>query len=183
MKAFAIVGGSLLAVVLVIVMMSVGYHNRSVNLQESIKASQTACKIVYDETWKKVQQDAQITGKYAEDFKQVYTELMNGRYQGGTKSFITLIHENHPQLSDSVYTNLQNTVDAARTKFANEQKSLVDKNREYEAFKRTIPANFFVGNDPAINIAIVTSEKTDQAFSTGQENDISLFTTNTKAEK
>lgn len=178
MKVLATILTTFISIIMIITFMYIGYNNKSIDLQNSIKAHQESCKVTFDETWKTIQQTAQVTDKYAEDFKTAYTSLMSGRYEGGIGKFMGMITESNPNLEKEIYTNLQNTIKSARTKFANEQKMLIDKNRTYNTLRQQIPGVWFLSNSikhPDINIVVVTSTGTNEIYSNGYEDNIELF--------
>lgn len=177
MKA-SVIGASIVVVFLLVFgMLYVSYYDNSINLQNSIKAHQKVCEVKFDQTWKTIQQQAQVKDEYASEFKDAYTALMKGRYEGGIGKFMGMITESNPNLDSAIYTNLQNTIKSARAEFANEQTMLVAQKQQYDALRQRFLGSFFLSNKsvhPDIDIQLVTSEKTDSAYKTGQENDISF---------
>lgn len=157
-------------------LMYAGYHNKEVALRKAIEAKQKANEAVYDEVWKVIKQNAQVTDKYEKGFEKIYSSLMEGRYgnaRGG--SLLSFINEANPQFDSAVYTRLQNAIEGQRAKFTENQKLLVDLKREHETLLVSFPAKIFVGSRDSVDIVVVTSGKTDKTFATGQENDVNVF--------
>lgn len=175
-KGLLVALASFAAVIFVVIGMYVSYNNSEVRLRNQAEAQQENLEVVFDATWKIIQQKAGVSGQYAKDFKEIYPELMEGRYNndrgGALMSWIT---EHNPTFDTSLYADLMRSIEAERTKFAREQKTLLDIVREHNNVRETLPGSIFVGSRPEIEVKLVTSAKTDEAFSTGQENDVDLF--------
>ncbi|MGH9426000.1 MAG: hypothetical protein ACRD2L_06835, partial [Terriglobia bacterium] len=87
-------------------------------------------------------------------------------------SFIT---ESNPNFDMKLYEKVSNSIEAQRTVFKRDQQKLIDLKREHDDLRGKIPGSLFVGGRPAIDIAIVTSSKTDASFKTGKEDDTKVF--------
>ena len=164
------------AMLLVTLLMYVSFNNTEVRLRNEAEAQQENLEVVFDATWKIIQQKAGVSGQYAKDFKEIYPQLMEGRYgndRGGALMF--WVTEHNPDFDISLYQDLMRSIEAERTKFAREQTKLLDIKREHDNVRETLPGAIFVGGRPEIEVKLVTSAKTDEAFSSGQENDIDLF--------
>ncbi len=175
LKAWYVLGiVALLA--LMVGVMYVNYSNKEVVLRQQIVAKQKANEAVYDNTWKIIKQTAQVTDRYEKGFKEIYSALMEGRYKGERGDMLLkFVNEANPQFDSSVYTKLQNSIEGQRNVWTDNQKMLIDLKREHDTLLTVIPACWFVGGRPRIDIVIVTSERTDKAFSTGKDNDTNLF--------
>jgi hypothetical protein len=55
------------------------------------------------------------------------------------------------------------------------QKELIDYKREHDNLRKLFPSCIFVGSRPEIKIIIITSEKTENTFKTGKDNDVDVF--------
>ena len=149
--------------------------NTEIKLKNQIFAQQKSCETVFDKTWKIISQKAQIADKYKDAFKQIYPELMAGRYnnaRGG--SMMSWVQESNPNFDVSLYKDLMIAIEAQRNEFNREQQKLIDLKREHDTLRQTFPASIVVGNRKEIVINIVTSSKTKETFVTGEENDIKL---------
>jgi hypothetical protein len=175
-KGLLVALASIVTLILLCAGIGVSYNNSEVRLRNQAEAQQKNLEVVFDATWKIIQQKAGVSGQYAKDFKEIYPELMEGRYNndrgGALMSWIT---EHNPEFDTSLYADLMRSIEAERTKFAREQKTLLDIKREHDNVRETLPGSIFVGSRPEIEVKLVTSAKTDEAFSSGQENDIDLF--------
>lgn len=142
------------------------------------QAFQKNCEVVFDNTWKKIQQQAKVTSEYKESFRQIYTEMMDARYSddgAGQETLMKWIQESNPTFDASLYKTLMNTIEGSRNEFTMEQKKLIDIDRELKSMKVKFPNSLLLSGKADLEIKLITSAKTDEVYSTGQENDIDLF--------
>jgi hypothetical protein len=159
------------------------YSNSEVRLRNRAVAQQKVCEANFDKTWKVIQQKAQVADQYRESFKNIYVDLIRGRYAdtdtaGNTKqsnNFMKWIQESNPTFDVSLYKDLMVSIEAQRESFFDAQKTLIDVKMQHDNCLTTFPSSLFVGGREPIKIQIITSETTDRIYSTGQENDINLF--------
>lgn len=154
---------------------AVGVSNAERKLYLKGKAAQQNSQVVFDNTWKTIAGQAGVLGKYKDDFKEVYVELMDARYKNdagaGQQTLMKWVTENHIPLDAGLYTKLMNTIEGSRNEFTMQQKILIDVDREHKTLKATFPNSLIIGSRPDLDIKLVTSAKTDEAFKSGQEND------------
>jgi hypothetical protein len=165
-------------IVLGFVFWAIGVSNSEKKLYLTGKAAQQNCEVVFDNTWKKIQQQAGVTNEYKEGFRQVYVEMMNARYSDegqGQQTLMKWIQESNPTLDASIYKTLMNTIEGSRNEFTMEQKKLIDIDRQHKSMKATFPNSLIIGGRPDLEIKLVTSAKTEAAFESGQDNDVDLF--------
>ena len=155
-------------------LMYMSYSNTEVRLRNTIEAQQKTCEAYYDKLWKVLQQKAGVTDQYKGAFKDIYADLIGGRYQDKDLLFKFVV-ESNPQFDASLYKDLMASIEAERNGFLMEQRRLIDLDREHRTLRQTIPGSFFVGGRPDVKITVVTSERTEAVFTSGQENDIELF--------
>lgn len=156
--------------------MFVNYSNQEIQLASQVKAQQKNNQVVFDTTWKIISQTAQVSENYKDSFANIYPDIMNGRYgnaRGG--ALMSWVTESNPNFDISLYQKLIIAIEAQRTNFANEQKKLIDLDREHQVLCTTFPGSLFLGSRADLKINIVTSAKTEEAFKTGQDNDTKLF--------
>jgi hypothetical protein len=143
------------------------------------KAFQQNAEVVFDNTWKKIQQQAGVADQYKTGFKEIYVEMMNARYAGdsasGKETLMKWITESNPTFDIGLYKTLMNTIEGSRNEFTMEQKKLIDIDRELKSMKVTFPNSIILGGKADLEIKLVTSAKTEEAYKTGQENDVDLF--------
>lgn len=148
------------------------HRNVAISLEEQIEAQETANKSDYDTMWKKFKEETQVTELQAEQIKDVYNDLIQGRNQD-TDLLFKVVKEDNPKLDTAVYTKLQKDISSSRDNFSNNQKKIADKIREYNTYIEKKPfMKMITGRQKKdANDYIVTSEKTEDAFSTNKDND------------
>lgn len=177
MKGIAFKGIALVVILLAIVwaVNYVGYSNEEVALRNQFNAQQKVSTVVYDQVWKIIQQQAGVAGKYADDFKEIYPKLMEGRYGKGDGSLMKWVVEHNPNFDTSLYAKLMDSVEVQRTTFTETQKKLIDLKREHDNLRTVAPSSWFVGRRAELILQLVTSTKTENAFKTGKDDDVNLF--------
>lgn len=155
----------------------VGVSNTEIELREQAVAQEKDNQNIYDKTWKIISQKAQIADKYAKEFKDIYANLMNERYEGDEKSNPTFkwIHEQNPKFSTEMYKDLGDSISSCRAEFARVQSRLIDIKREHDVLRKRFPSKLIVGGREELIVTIVTSSKTDEVFKTGKDDDVELF--------
>lgn len=178
-QTILIVVGSIVAIwALITFIMYIGYSNSEIGLRQQIVAQQSKNEAVFDNTWKIINQRAGVATEYKEAFRENYADIMDSRYgEGGAgqDSMFLWIQEHNPEFSVELYRDLGNAIEEQRTAFTREQSKLIDLKREHDTLRTTFPASLFLKSRSEIEITVVTSSKTKEAFSTGEDNDVDLF--------
>ncbi len=158
--------------------------NKEIKLRNEVQAQQKACEAIFDNMFKSIAQIAEVADvkmdKSKEAFKEIYPSLIEGRYNGDKGgALMKWITESNPQFdlnaAGSLYDKLANVIEAKRNEFYMEQKKLLSFNNEHKNILQTWPGSWFLSSRDTISINIVTSAKTKEIYSTGEENDISIF--------
>jgi hypothetical protein len=181
MKEITIIGVSILTFVIIFVIIGISAHNKEIRLRSQITAQKQVCEVFYDKLWKVIAQKAQVANQYKDSFKEIYPQLIAGRYgneKGG--SLMKWITENNPKFDVSLYKDLMVSIEAERAGFFMEQKLLFDLNNEHRIIRKTFPESMFIGSREDIEITIVSSDATKKVMETGKENDIDIFKTSNK---
>lgn len=159
---------------------ALSFRTDCVRAEAGIKAQYEQNKNDYDNMWKKFREMAQVPEMYTNDLKKLFDGAMQGRYgANGSQAVFQFIQEHNPQLDSAVYTQLQRAIEAGRNAFMADQQQLIDKKREYETVLNGNTAVFvnFLFGFPHIDLAkygIVTSERTDDAFRNGHDDEVHL---------
>jgi hypothetical protein len=176
MKKGIIIGLSILTLVLITTIIGVSASNKEIKIRSQITAQKEVCEAFYDKLWKVISQKAQVAEQYKGAFKDIYPQLIEGRYgneKGG--SLLKMITESNPTFDITLYHELSESIEAERAGFFMEQKKLVDLNNEHRIIRQTFPSSIFIGGRPDIEIVIVSSDKTKEVMKTGKENDVDVF--------
>lgn len=159
---------------------ALGFRSDCVRAEAGIKAQYDQDKNNYDNYWKKIKEMAQVPAMYTEDLKKVYDSAMAGRYgKDGSKAVFQFIKEHNPNFDSSMYVNVQRAIEAGRNSFADDQKQLIDRKREYETVlngNKALAVNFLF-NFPHMDLSkydIVTSDVTEDAFKTKKADEVKL---------
>lgn len=177
-KAKLAIGGSIAAIfILVFWMMSISYSNKEITLREQIATQQEVLKDFHTVVWKVLQEKANITDKYKGDFQEVYSSIMQERYSGkeGQGNLFSFVMESNPQFDVTLYHDLATTVEAKRTEYFNEQKKLRDLKMQHDLLLERFPGSLFVGGREKVQIQTLSSDKTEQTFQTGKDNEVLEF--------
>jgi hypothetical protein len=169
--------GIVVLIGVIVIIMMLGFRSDAVSLQNRIEAQYIANKSNYDSMWKKFKEMTQVSELQAEQFKDVYTGLIEGRNKD-TSLLFRMVQEQNPALSHEIYSNLQREIASSRNVFDNNQKKIVDIIREYNTRIHTGTGfifNAFFNFQPIdANKYIVTSDKTSNAFETNKDDVIDL---------
>lgn len=180
MKTKTIVGLSIAILVVVVGIiwfsMSVTYTNKEIDLRATTIAQQDKCKAYFDKMWKILHEQAQVADQYKEAFKEIYPQLIEGRYSKGDGSLMKWITENNPEFKTSMYEKVMQSIEIERTGYFNEQSYLIDMQREHAVLLKKAPSRWFLNDTlKPVAIIIVTSKNTKDTYVTGEENDVDLF--------
>ena len=173
MKTYILLFGSILALALVVGLMYLSASNGEIRLRNQVVAQQQACEAYYDKLWKVLQQKAGVTDQYKGAFKDIYTDLISGRYQDQNLLF-KFITESNPTFDTALYKDLMASIEAERNGFFMEQRRLIDLDREHKTMRQVFPGSLFIGDRADVGITVITSKRTETVYSGGQENDIEL---------
>ena len=177
MKEFLI--GFLIVVVLggvCIFSKGVSVYNTHIDLKNQIEAKQKANEAIFDNTWKKINQTVQVSDKYKDGLKEVLLAYTSGRSKGDSQLLMDWTKEAVPTFDSSIYKQINNVITSSRDDFTKNQEILIDLSRQHQQFIQKFPNNVFCAilGIKEIEIKVITSSKTEEAFNTGKEDDIKL---------
>lgn len=175
-KKLLVIGSIVVVFFLMIAGVWISANNQEVSLRNQITAQQKVCEAFYDKLWKVIAQKAQVAEQYKDAFKEIYPDLIAGRYgneKGGT--LMKWITESNPTFDVSLYKDLSASIEGERAGFFMEQQMLIDLDREHKTIRQTFPKNIFIGGRTDVPITIITSDQTEKIYKTGKENDVDIF--------
>jgi len=168
-----VVSAVLLVLILGFGLTYVSISNQEIQLVSRFEAQEKNVAAVFDNTWKTIQQVAQVSNQYKEAFAEIYPKLITGRYnQGELLKFVT---ESNPTFDTSLYNRLVSVIESNRATFTMEQKIAIDIAREQNVLVKTFPGSLFVGGRPLLVYKPITSDRTEDVVKTRKDNDIKLF--------
>lgn len=177
----AVVGVLLLIGVFGYFVMGVSISNQAATLEAQLQAQYKDNQNIYDNYFKKVKEIAQVPDMYVEDLQKVYKTAIGARYGAdGSKAMFQFIKEHNPTFDSSLYTKIQQVIEAGRKDFEVAQRTLLDKKSVYTMKLDQFPFGFFARANgwPKMNlkeIDIVTSDRTDKVFETKRDNETVSF--------
>lgn len=160
--------------------MYVGAHNYAVTAEKGIEAAYENNQNVLGNYTTKIQEMAQVPDMYKNDLKEVYQAAIEGRYgEDGSKAMFQFIKEHNPNFDSSLYTKLQQTMEAGRNEFKIAQTSLIDKKRDYETQQGYFLRGFMIklAGFPKINLddfKVIVSTQAQKAFDSGIDDGVKL---------
>ncbi|CAL9967725.1 virion structural protein [Vibrio phage D479] len=159
----------------------VGAHNKGTEWEADIGKFHKESQNTLANYTTKIMEMAQVPGKYKEDLKEVISATFGGRYgKDGSKATMQWIQEQNLPFDSSMYTRLQNTMEAGRNEFRLSQTKKIDICGNYEK-----ELGYFWGGmwlrmagfpkkDLSDVCKVVLNDHTNKAFETGIDNGIKL---------
>jgi len=153
------------------------YGNR---MEKQIDASWTDNRNVLSQYSARIMEMAQVPDMYKDDIVEIYEGAMTGRYgENGSEAMFQFLREQNPQIDASLYTNIQQSMEAGRNKFENSQTKLIDLKRSYETKLGAFYSGFWlrVAGYPRVDLDdynIVMSDYSNNAFESGIDNGLKL---------
>ena len=177
MKKYLIaVFGAIAAVLVVICSIAYfSYNNAEIRLRKEAYAQKDKVEGVYDKMWKVIQQKAEVSNEYKEAFKEIYPELIAGRYSNGGGGFMMWIQENNPNFDTSLYKDLMSAIEVYRTEFQKSQERMIDIIRERETLITVFPSRWFITNKEPIDYTVISSTRSKQTMENGLDDEVDLF--------
>lgn len=157
------------------VSMYFSYNNKEVALRQQAEAQRGKIEGTFDAMWKIISQQAQVSNEYKDAFKEIYPELIAGRYSQGDGSLMKWIKEANPEFDASLYKTLMQTIEVQRLQFLKTQERMLDIIREHETLCQTYPSKWFVTNKTPIEYTVISSTKSKMTMETGIDDDVQLF--------
>jgi hypothetical protein len=162
--------------------------NKEVSLRNLITAKQSSNKVEFDNMWKKNTESFQITQAQKDALYDIIVGNSKARAGNGNGgSLAQLVHEAVPNLDNTtaLYQQLMNTVVASRNEWTRKQNEILDMKREHDNLIDMFPSSLVCSilGRQKIDVKIVTSGRTEEAFDSGQDNQVGFDQAPKKAEK
>jgi len=152
------------------------WHNTAASLKNTYEMKIKANEGEFDGLWKKLKQSAQVPEQKKNAFKEIFNSYAGARSTGGDNQTMTWIKESVPNVDLKVYDQLMNIITGSRDTWTMKQTELVSIAEQYNALLVSQPKGFFLNlfGHQKISPKVITSERTEQSFLTGKDDDISL---------
>ena len=153
------------------------YGNRQVNL---IKKQHENMQNVLSAYSLKLKEAAQIPDMYKDDLKEVYKAVLEGRYgENGSKAMFQFFQEKNPNFDSSLYTKLQQIIEAGRDEFKVEQTKLLDLKNSFETNLGYVWTGMWMklagySKEDVAEYKIIKSDHATKAFESGVDTEIKL---------
>lgn len=151
------------------------YNNQEIALRNQAEAQRGKIEGTYDKMWKILKQKVQVTDEYKDTFKEIYPQLIEGRYSQGDGSLMKMIQESNPTFDTSLYKDLMQSIEVERASFQTSQERMLDIIREHKTLCNRFPAKFFISDKQEIEYTVISSSISKATMQTGEDNDINLF--------
>lgn len=181
MKTLLAILGVIGMLVLVGVVSYISNYNYGNAAEKQIQAQYTDMENILAQGGLKVQEVAQVPGMMTDDLVRVSKEAMQGRYgDKGSQAVFQWIQENYPgKVDPTLYTKIQQVIEAFRDKFQNSQTKLIDMKRAYETNLGYFWKGMWlrIAGYPKIDLdkfKIISSGRAQKAFETGVDEPINL---------
>lgn len=166
-----------LAVLVGVYVSAANYGNRT---EQAIKGTWENNQNILGQYTLKVQEIASVPEMYKNDLKEVMTSVMTAR-QGpdGSRAVMQWFKEQNIPFDSSMYTKVQQVIEAGRNEFQTAQTRLVDQKVAYETALGSIPRGWFLSfaGYPKIDLdkyKPVVAGDTRQIFEQGTQAPIKL---------
>lgn len=174
------IGVGILTTIIFLIIVA-NFHNREVILRNTITAKQTDNKNQMDAMWKTIEQSGQVALKDRESLSAIFKDYAAARTGSDSKAVFNWIKEAVPnvQVNSDTFKNLMNIIVSQRDGFKFRQTELLDLGREHDNLIMKFPGNIFASilGRKHIDLVIVTSTRTENAFKSGKDDDVNVFGT------
>jgi len=184
MNKVTVVALSFVAVILgiigIAVMSYISAYNTGNRLEQTIKATFENNQNILAQYGNKIAEASQVPSMQRDDVRDIITAALDARYgEEGSQAMFQFIQEQNPSIDSTVYTKIQQIVEAGRKDFEIGQTRLIDQKRVYETALGSLWTGMWmrIAGYPKIDLdeyAIVLNQRTIDAFQSGMEEPIQL---------
>ena len=183
MKKSTIITLSAIGAIFILILGYIGafiaQYNTAKNLGFACDAKLKANSASFDNMFKKIAQTSQIPGEKARQVKEILGAYVEGRGGNDAGKVVTMIREAVPNIELPEYGQLMNIITGSRDTWTRNQEELVDVVNNYNKYITDVgfirPFVKMAGGFEMKEAKVITSSKTDEAFSTQKDNDVGLF--------
>lgn len=158
---------------LIVGLTCLSYSNTEIILRNAIAAEQKNLKSRFDEMWKTIVQQHEVAVEERTTFNQVMIEISKSQ-SGGEGKLVSFLKQAKIDVDSSLHKTVMTSISAQRAEFHRSQQKILQLKMQHDnIISGTISRYILAGRLP-IDVQIVTSEKTEESFETGQDNDVRL---------
>jgi len=177
----AIVGlGAAVVIGLTVVTSYISAANYGNRTENALDAKLENNENIYAQGTQKVVEMAQVPQMYVEAVSKVTKDAIGGRYGAdGSKAVFQMLREQNPSLDPSMFTKIQQVIEAFRNEFQNNQTAMIDMKRSYKNQLGYVWSGFWLrmAGYPKTDLSkydIVTTDKARETFKTKRDTGIQL---------
>lgn len=155
---------------------AIGTYNSAAGLKNTYEMKVKDNSSEFDNMWKKISQVCQIADSKKDAFKEIFNGYATARTPEGAGKVMLWVKEQAPNADLKIFDNAQNIIVSSRDGWTFRQKEMVGIAEQYNAMLVKFPSNIFLGlfGFQKIDPKVITSTRTDEAFKTGKDDDVSL---------
>jgi hypothetical protein len=148
-------------------------HNYSVEQEAGLAASWDDSQNVLTQYSLKVSEAIQVPAKYKDGYRELIEADMQGRYgEGGSKASWQWLKERNLDFDSTMYTKVQNMIEAGRNKFENSQREVIQKRKGYQTNINYLWRGFWIrmAGYPKVDLSkydVISSTHAKKTFETG----------------
>lgn len=130
----------------------------------------------FDNMWKTISQTCQIAENKKDAFHKIFVANSEARTPEDAGKMMLWVKENSPVVDLQIFDNAQNIIVGTRNSWTMRQKELVAIATVYNDNLVRQPTGLFLGffGFKLIDPKLITSSRTEKAFETGKDDDVSL---------
>jgi hypothetical protein len=126
--------GFILIILLVAATSYIGANNYGARIEAQLNAEYDNNMQILAQGQQKVMEAAQVPAMYKDDFKEIISADVQGRYgKDGSKATFQWLKEHDVALDSAMYKKVQQLIESYRDEFKNSQTKMIDVRRQYEA--------------------------------------------------
>ncbi len=173
----------LVVLLLLIVLAAASYisaSNYGVRTENALRAKVENNENIYAQGTQKVLEIAQVPAMFRDDLAKIVTAAIQGRYgNNGSQATFQWIQEQNPTIDPGMYVKIQQTVEAFRNEFQNNQTQMLQMRATYENALGYFWQGMWlrIAGYPKIDLSkyvIVTTDTARQTFETHRDQGIQL---------
>jgi uncharacterized protein (UPF0333 family) len=158
----------------------ISYANYGARTEATLEAKLENNENIYANGTQKIIEMAQVPSMYVDAVSRVTKDAISGRYgQDGSKAVFQMLKEQNPNIESGMFVKIQQTIEAFRNEFQNNQTAMIDMKRSYKTQLNLVWSGFWlhIAGYPKNDLSkfdIVTTDKARTTFSPKRDSSIQL---------